>query len=98
MYASAKAVESKFGVKSKKKGKPEKNKKPKWQIHIEKKIETMTREMSIFSKIERNKNPKTRKTRKVIRKYKIPNATDIPSIKEELKQKNTSNSTEEKTI
>ena len=43
--------------------------------------------MSILSEIERNKDPKTRKARKVIRKYKITNVIDIPNIKEELKQK-----------
>ena len=43
--------------------------------------------MSILSEIERNKDPKTRKARKVIRKYKILNVIDIPSIKEELKRK-----------
>ena len=47
----------------------------------------MRREISILSKIERNKDPKTRKARNVIRKYKITNVIDIPSIKEELKQK-----------
>ena len=62
-------------------------KKTKCKINIEKEIETMWREMSILSEIERNKDPKTRKARKVIRKYKILNVIDIPSIKEELKQK-----------
>ena len=47
----------------------------------------MRGEMSILSEIERDKDPKTRKTRGVIRKYKITSANDIPSIKEELKQK-----------
>ena len=47
----------------------------------------MRGEMSILSKIEKNKDPKTRKASKVIKKYKIRNAIDIPSIKEELKQK-----------
>ena len=55
--------------------------------NIEKKIETMRGEMSILSQIERNKNPKTRKARKVIRTYKITGANDVPNIKEELKQK-----------
>ena len=55
------------------------------KINIEKDIETMRGEMSILSEIERNKDPKTRKARKVIRKYKITNVIDIPSIKEELK-------------
>ena len=45
------------------------------------------RRMSMLSEIERNKDSKTRKARKVIRKYKITNATANPSIKEELKQK-----------
>ena len=47
----------------------------------------MRGEMSILRKIERNKDRKTRKARKVIGKYKITNVIDIPSIKEELKQK-----------
>ena len=47
----------------------------------------MKGEMSILHKIERNKDRKTRKARKATRKYKIPNFIDIPSIKEELKQK-----------
>ena len=47
----------------------------------------MRGEMSILSEIERTKDPKTRKARNVVRKYKITNVIDIPSIKEELKQK-----------
>ena len=43
--------------------------------------------MSIHSEIGRNKDPKTRKARKVTRKYKITNAIDIPGMKQELKQK-----------
>ena len=43
--------------------------------------------MSILSKIERNKDPKTRKARTVIRKYKITIVIDIPIIKDKLKQK-----------
>ena len=62
-------------------------KKTNWKINIENEIETMRGEMSILSKIERNKDPKTRKARKLIGKYKITNAIDIPNIKEELKQK-----------
>ena len=61
--------------------------KPKWKINIEKEIETMRVEMSILIKIERNKYLKTRKTKKLMRKYKITSANDIPSIKEELKDK-----------
>ena len=54
----------------KKKRKPDKNKKPEWKNNIEKEIETMRGEMSILSEIERNKDPKTRKARNVIKRTK----------------------------
>ena len=47
----------------------------------------MRGEMSIISEIEQSKDPKTKKARKVMRKYKITSVIDIPSIKKELKQK-----------
>ena len=81
LYVCAKMFESKRGVKPKIKRKPDKNQKPKWKINIEKEIETMRREMLILSETERNKDPKRRKARKVIRIYKITNAIGIPSIK-----------------
>ena len=85
LYACAKTVQSKLGVKLKKIKKPDKNKKTKWKTNIEKELGTMRGEMPILSEIERNIDPKTRKGRNVIRKYKIKNVIDIPSIKEELK-------------
>ena len=85
LYAWAKTVKSKLGVKQKKKRKPDKSKKTKWKI--EKKNEMIRGDMSMLGEIEKNKEPKTRKARKVIRKYKIRNVIDIPSIKEQLKQK-----------
>ena len=63
LYACTKTVESKLGVKPKNKREPDKNKKPKWQINIEKEIETIRGEMLILNKIERNKDPETRKSR-----------------------------------
>ena len=69
LYACAKIVKSKLGVKPSKK-RSAKNKKPKWKINIEKEIETMRGEMPILGQIERNKDPKTRRARKVTRKYK----------------------------
>ena len=98
LYACAKIVESKPGDKPKKKRKSDKNKKPKWKINSEKEIETMRGEMSILSEIEKNKNPKTRKARMVIRKYKITNVIVIPSIKEKLKQKRQVKARKGKTI
>ena len=47
----------------------------------------MREEMLILSERERNKYPKTRNARKVIRKYKTASVNDIQSIEEELKQK-----------
>ena len=81
LHACEKTVESEFEVKLKKPRKSDKNEKPKLKINIEQEIEMMRGEMSILSEIERNKDPKTRKARKVIRKYKITSANDIPSIK-----------------
>ena len=57
------------------------------KINVQKEIETMRREMSILSEKKRNKDPKTKKARKVIRKYKITSDNDIPNITEELKEK-----------
>ena len=98
LYACAKAVKSKLRVKLKEKRKPGKYKIPKWQTNAEEEIQRMRREMSILSETKRDKDPKTRKARKVIRKYKITSDNDIPNIKEELKEKNASKSTEGKTI
>ena len=58
----------------------------------------MRGEMLILGEIERNKDPKTRKARKVTRKYEITITIDIPSIKEELKQKHRSKNTDGKMI
>ena len=68
LYACAKAVESKLGVKPKKKRKLDKNKKPKHKINIQKEIETMRGEMSILSKIERNKDPKNKESQESYKK------------------------------
>ena len=87
LYARTKSVESKLGVTQKKKKSQTKIKIKKRKINIEKGIETMREEMLILCKRERNKYPKTRKTRKVLGKYKITNVIDIPNIKEELKKK-----------
>ena len=87
LYACAKTVEPKLEAKTKNKRKTGKNKKRKWKINIEKEIETMRGEMLILGQIEMNKDPKVRKARKVIKKHKITKVIDIPSIKEELKQK-----------
>ena len=98
LYACAKAVKSKLRVKLKEKRKPGKYKIPKWQTNVEEEIQRMRREMSILSEKKIDKDPKARKARKDIRKYKITSDNDIPNIKEELKEKSASKSTEGKTI
>ena len=87
LYACAKAVKSKLRVKLKEKRKPGKYKIPKWQTNVEEEIQRMRREMSVLSETKRDKDPKTRKARKDIRKYKITSDNDITNIKEELKEK-----------
>ena len=52
--------------------------------------------MSILSEIEWNKDPKTRKARKAIRKYNITSANTIPNNKEKLKEKNASKTQRER--
>ena len=62
-------------------------KKTRWKFIIEMEIKTMRGQVLILTETERNKDPKRRKARMVIRKYKITSAINIPTIKEELKQK-----------
>ena len=95
LYASRKIVKYKYWVKPKKERKPDK-KTQSTKINIEKEIETMRGEMSILSEIKWNKDPKTRKARKDIRKYNITSANDIPSNKEKLKEKNASKTQRER--
>ena len=70
LHACAKIIEFKSGVKPKKKREPEKNNEPKWKFILPKKIEMRKGEMSILNEIERNKDPRSKKAMKVIRKYK----------------------------
>ena len=53
--------------------------------------------MSILSEIETNKDSKTRKARKVIRKYKITSPNDKSKYQRGTKAKNANKSTEGKT-
>ena len=54
---------------------------------LKRKLKRSDERYRYFSEIERSKDTKTRKAKKVIRKYKITNVIDIPSIEQELKQK-----------
>jgi len=56
-------------------------------VKIEKEIENFRREISILDELQKDNGKQSRKARKVIRKYKILSKEQIPTIKEELKQK-----------
>ena len=88
IYATAKVLQSKCGIRCKKK-KPRltPHKKPRWKLKIEKEIETMRSEISILEELQKNKDVRTGKACKVKRKYKLENKDQIPSIIEELKQR-----------
>ena len=57
------------------------------KLILKSKLKRWEKEMTILSEIKRNKDSKPWKFRKLIRKCKITNVVDIPSIKEELKRK-----------
>ena len=88
LYATAKTLETRLGIKPKKKKPPNnRQKKPRWKLKIENEVENMRSEISILTEIENGNNPKTRKSRKLKRKYKIKKVSEIKSLKEQLKQK-----------
>ena len=87
IYATAKTIEARLGIRPKKKRKHHVHKKPRWQMKIDKEIEDMRCEISILTEIENGNNPKTRKSRKLKRKFNLKNHAEIPVLKEELKQK-----------
>ena len=88
IYATSKVLQSKCGIKSKKKSnKKKKTNKPKWQVKIDKEIENFRKDISILEELQTDKDVRSGKARKVIRKYQIDSKEKIPAIKEELKQK-----------
>jgi len=87
MYATGRVLQAKCGIKLRKKETKKKPRKAKWQVKIEKEIENFRREISILDELQKDNGKQSRKARKVIRKYKILSKEQIPTIKEELKQK-----------
>ena len=63
------------------------NKAPLWQRKIVKEIETMRSDLSIIEEVSRGVRVKNSKVRKITHKYRIIDNTDIPVIKETLKQR-----------
>ena len=87
IYATGRVLQAKCGLKSRKKKTKRKPSKAKWQVKIEKEIENFRREISILEELQKDSGEKSGKARKLIRKYKILSKEQIPTIKEELKQK-----------
>ena len=63
------------------------NKPPKWKVKIQKEIDLLRAEMSIFNEVSKGVNLKIRKLRKIKRKYKISDENALLPTKESLKQR-----------
>ena len=88
IYATGKVLQKRCGVKHKRKqNSVRKPNKPKWQVKIDKEIENLRKEISLLEELQKDKEIRSGKARKVIRKYRIESNDKIPAIKEELKQK-----------
>jgi len=88
IYATAYVVSSQTNNFKDKKSKPNNCKKPKWREKIEREIDHFRGEISILEELSKGVSVKSRKARKVIRKYNLSSEqTRIPEIKETLKQK-----------
>ena len=88
LYSAGKVLQEKCGMKLQKKRRNTRGtNKPKWQLKIEKEIETLRREISLCEELQKDKEIRSSNAKKVVRKYKIVSKSQIPSIKEELKQK-----------
>ena len=88
LYSAGKILQEKCGMKLQKKRRNTRGtNKPKWQLKIEKEIETLRREISLCEELQKDKEIRSSNAKKVVRKYKIVSKSQIPSIKEELKQK-----------
>ena len=88
LYSAGKVLQEKCGMKLQKKRRNTRGtNKPKWQLKIEKEIETFRREISLCEELQKDKEIRSGNAKKISRKYKIVSKSQIPSIKEELKQK-----------
>ena len=61
------------------------HKQPAWKRKIQKEIEAFRGELSILEDLSKGINVKTRKGRKVKRKYKLQNENDVTTAKEKRK-------------
>ena len=87
VYATAKAITNKLGVKTRKSKKKHINKEPKWKVKLKKEIESLRAEISILDEISKGTIVKSRKSRRVKKKYNIIDKVSLDTAKEVLKQK-----------
>ena len=88
IYTTGKDLQEKCGITIKRRSKGSRGiNKSKWQLKLEKEIELFRKELSLLDEIQKDKILRSGKAKKVVRKYKIQSKTQIPCIKEELKQK-----------
>ena len=86
-YATAKAITNDLGIRMKKKRKSHVNKEPKWKIRIQKEIDSLRAEISIIDEFLRDVDVRTRKSRKIKKKYNIKDKNSLQIAKETLKQR-----------
>ena len=79
-YSTAKAITERCGMKKKNRNRTS-HKQPAWKRKIQEEIEAFRGELSILEDLSTGINVKTRKARKVKRKYKLKNENDITTAK-----------------
>ena len=87
IYATAKSATKSIGISTNKNAKKYKRSEPKWKAKIRREIDSLRGELSILTELADGRNVKTRKGRKVRRKYDIKNEANINVAKEVLKQR-----------
>ena len=88
LHSAGKVLQEKCDIKLQKKKRNTRGMtKQKWQLKIEKEIETFRREISLCEELQKKKGIRSGNAKEIMRKCKIVSKSQIPSIKEELKQK-----------
>ena len=88
MYTRGKGLQEKCGITIKRGSKGSHGiNKSEWQLKLEKEIELCRKELSLLDESQKDKILRSGKAKTVVRKYKIESKTQVPCIKEELKQK-----------
>ena len=87
IYATAVATTKSIGMNTKKRGRTNTRSQPKWKIKIMNEIESLRGELSILTEIGKGLNVRSRKGRKLRRKYDLNGGKDILVIREIIKQK-----------